>query len=97
MPVAAATVYSGTAGTSRLVPVPTDGSREQIALKSNEAARVAAAVRALPTRQREVVVARYFLGLTAARDICPMAARRTQPPAQSTSPSASSQARDTRD
>ncbi len=37
---------------------------EQHAVDLDEAARIAAAVRALPTRQREVVVARYYLGLT---------------------------------
>jgi RNA polymerase sigma-70 factor (sigma-E family) len=53
--------------TSRLAPVPADGGLEQIAVNTDEAARVAAAVRALPTRQREVVVARYYLGLTEAQ------------------------------
>ena len=52
---------------SRLAPVPADGSLEEIAVDTDEAARVAAAVRALPTRQREVVVARYYLGLTEAQ------------------------------
>jgi RNA polymerase sigma factor (sigma-70 family) len=40
---------------------------EEIAVDTDEAARVAAAVRALPTRQREVVVARYYLGLSEAQ------------------------------
>jgi RNA polymerase sigma-70 factor (sigma-E family) len=53
--------------TGRLAPAPADGSLEQIAVHTDEAARVAAAVRALPTRQREVVVARYYLGLTEAQ------------------------------
>lgn len=37
---------------------------EDLAVEVDEAARMAAAVQALPTRQREVVVARYYLGLT---------------------------------
>jgi RNA polymerase sigma-70 factor (sigma-E family) len=55
------------AATVRLVPVPTEGNVEDLAVQSDQAARVAAAVRALPTRQREVVVARYYLGLTEAQ------------------------------
>ncbi len=51
----------------RLVVVPEPDSLEQFAVDAEEAARVAAAVRALPTRQREVVVARYYLGLTEAQ------------------------------
>ena len=42
-------------------------SVEDIAIELDEASRVAAAVRSLPTRQREVVVARYYLGLTEAQ------------------------------
>ena len=53
--------------TNRLAPAPARGSLEQIAVDTDEAARVAAAVRALPTRQREVVVARYYLGLSEAQ------------------------------
>ena len=53
--------------TTRLAPVPTDGGLEDLAVGSDEAVRVAAAVRALPTRQREVVVARYYLGFTEAQ------------------------------
>ena len=34
------------------------------AVNFEDADRVASAVRALPTRQREVIVARYYLGLT---------------------------------
>jgi RNA polymerase sigma factor (sigma-70 family) len=37
---------------------------EDRAVDRDQAARIAAAVQALPTRQREVVVARYYLGLT---------------------------------
>ena len=50
----------------RLAAVPS-GTVEDDAVTMDEAARVAAAVRALPTRQREVVVARYYLGLTEAQ------------------------------
>jgi RNA polymerase sigma factor (sigma-70 family) len=39
---------------------------EDRAIDAESAAEVAAAVRALPTRQREVLVARYYLGLTEA-------------------------------
>jgi RNA polymerase sigma factor (sigma-70 family) len=41
---------------------------EDRAVDLDEAARIAVAVRALPTRQREVVVARYYLGLTEAQN-----------------------------
>lgn len=37
---------------------------EDRAVDHDQAARIAAAVQALPTRQREVIVARYYLGLT---------------------------------
>ncbi len=37
---------------------------EDRAVDRDHGARIAAAVQALPTRQREVVVARYYLGLT---------------------------------
>lgn len=37
---------------------------EDRAVDRDQAGRIAAAVQALPTRQREVVVARYYLGLT---------------------------------
>jgi RNA polymerase sigma factor (sigma-70 family) len=40
---------------------------EDRAVDLDQAARIAAAVRRLPTRQREVVVARYYLGLTEAQ------------------------------
>ena len=53
--------------TNRLAPVPAGGSLEEGTVDTDEAARVTAAVRALPTRQREVVVARYYLGLTEAQ------------------------------
>ena len=53
--------------TNRLGPVPADGGLEEMAVDTDEAARVTAAVQALPTRQREVVVARYYLGLTEAQ------------------------------
>jgi RNA polymerase sigma factor (sigma-70 family) len=44
-----------------------DPTLEERAIDAEAAAEVAAAVRALPTRQREVVVARYYLGLTEAQ------------------------------
>jgi RNA polymerase sigma-70 factor (sigma-E family) len=50
--------------TQRLAVVPADGNLEEAAVRLDESARVTAAVQALPTRQREVVVARYYLGLT---------------------------------
>ena len=53
--------------TTRLAPIPSPVSLEDLAVGSEEAARVTAAVRALPTRQREVVVARYYLGMTEAQ------------------------------
>lgn len=49
---------------TRLTVVPDGGSVDNLAVDHDEASRVAAAVRALPTRQREVIVARYYLGLT---------------------------------
>ncbi len=52
---------------SRLAAVPADDPLEEFAVHTDEAARLAAAVRALPTRQREVVVARYYLGYTEAQ------------------------------
>lgn len=52
---------------SRLAAVPEDDTLEAFAVHTDEAARIAAAVRALPTRQREVVVARYYLGFTEAQ------------------------------
>lgn len=52
---------------AKLAAVPSYGSLEEPAVDSEEAARVTTAVRALPTRQREVVVARYYLGLTEAQ------------------------------
>jgi RNA polymerase sigma factor (sigma-70 family) len=42
-------------------------SVEERAVDRDQAARLAAAVQALPTRQREVIVARYYLGLTEAQ------------------------------
>jgi RNA polymerase sigma factor (sigma-70 family) len=42
-------------------------SVEELAVDRDQAARLAAAVQALPTRQREVIVARYYLGLTEAQ------------------------------
>ncbi len=53
--------------TTRLAIVPASGNLEDLAMEGAESARVVAAVRALPTRQREVVVARYYLGLTEAQ------------------------------
>lgn len=53
--------------TNRLGPVPAEGGLEEMAVDTDEAARVTAAVQALPTRQREVVVARYYLGLSEAQ------------------------------
>lgn len=44
-----------------------DTAVEEPTITVDKAAEVAAAVRALPTRQREVVVARYYLGLTEAQ------------------------------
>jgi len=55
------------AATLRLAAVPADRNLEDRALDLDQSARVAAAVRALPTRQREVVVARYYLGMTEAQ------------------------------
>lgn len=55
------------AAVRRLAPVPADGNVEDLAVDLDQSARVAAAVRALPTRQREVVVARYYLGMTEAQ------------------------------
>ena len=52
---------------SRLAAVPADDPLEELAVHTDEAARLAAAVRALPTRQREVIVARYYLGYTEAQ------------------------------
>jgi RNA polymerase sigma-70 factor (sigma-E family) len=52
--------------TPRLVQLEPASVEEQ-ALTLDEATRVAAAVQALPMRQREVVVARYYLGLTEAQ------------------------------
>ena len=52
------------AAATRLTVVPEGGSVDDLAVDHDEASRVAAAVRALPTRQREVIVARYYLGLT---------------------------------
>jgi len=40
---------------------------EEQAIDAEAAAEVAAAVRELPTRQREVVIARYYLRLTEAQ------------------------------
>jgi RNA polymerase sigma-70 factor (sigma-E family) len=57
----------GRRATNRLATVPAGGSLEEIAVDTDEAARVAAAVQALPTRQREVVVARYYLGMSEAQ------------------------------
>jgi RNA polymerase sigma-70 factor (sigma-E family) len=48
----------------RLTVVPADGNLEDVAVRLDESARITAAVQALPTRQREVVVARYYLGMT---------------------------------
>ena len=56
-------------------PVPAGGRLEEIAVDTDEAARVAAAVRALPTRQREVVVARYYLGVDRGPDRAAAAGR----------------------
>src|SRR5689334_16777450 len=53
--------------TLSVVASPIDGNLEDVAVELDDAARVAAAVRTLPTRQREVVVARYYLGLTEAQ------------------------------
>jgi RNA polymerase sigma-70 factor (sigma-E family) len=53
--------------TQRLAVVPPDGNLEDLALDHDRSQRVAAAVRALPTRQREVVVARFYLGMTEAQ------------------------------
>ncbi|HEU5000611.1 MAG TPA: sigma-70 family RNA polymerase sigma factor [Lapillicoccus sp.] len=55
------------AATARLSVAPADGNLEDLALDLDQSARLAAAVRALPTRQREVVVARYYLGMTEAQ------------------------------
>lgn len=52
---------------TRLAVVLDGGSLEDLAVTSDEAARVTAAVRALPRRQRDVVVARYYLRLTEAQ------------------------------
>jgi RNA polymerase sigma factor (sigma-70 family) len=51
------------AAAPRLTLLPSENVEDQ-AVDLDQAARVAAAVRALPTRQREVVVARYYLGFT---------------------------------
>jgi RNA polymerase sigma factor (sigma-70 family) len=50
--------------TQRLTVVPADSNLEDVAVRLDESARVTAAGQALPTRQRAVVVARYYLGLT---------------------------------
>ncbi|HEY6743304.1 MAG TPA: SigE family RNA polymerase sigma factor [Lapillicoccus sp.] len=50
--------------TQRLTVVPPDGNLEDVAVRLDESARVTAAIRSLPTRQREVIVARYYLGMT---------------------------------
>jgi RNA polymerase sigma factor (sigma-70 family) len=42
-------------------------SSEDTAVSRDEAARLAAAVRTLPTRQREVLVCRFYLELTEAQ------------------------------
>jgi RNA polymerase sigma factor (sigma-70 family) len=55
------------AATARLGVVTAHGNLEDVAVHVDESMRVAAAVRALPTRQREVVVARYYLGMTEAQ------------------------------
>src|SRR5690349_18097907 len=49
------------------VASPVDGNVEDVAVELDDAARVAAAVRALRTRRREVIVARYYLGMTEAQ------------------------------
>jgi RNA polymerase sigma factor (sigma-70 family) len=51
----------------RLAMVVADATLDERSVSVEDAAAVAAAVRALPTRQREVVVARYYLGLTEAQ------------------------------
>ncbi len=51
----------------RLVAVVDGVTLEDRAIDQDQAARLTAAVRGLPTRQREVVVARYYLGLTEAQ------------------------------
>ena len=59
--------FARAAATPRLAVVLDDPTLEERAIDAEAAAEVAAAVRALPTRQREVVVARYYLGLTEAQ------------------------------
>lgn len=51
----------------KLAMVFADTTLEERSVNVEEAAEMAAAVRSLPTRQREVVVARYYLGLTEAQ------------------------------
>jgi RNA polymerase sigma factor (sigma-70 family) len=49
-----------------MVIEPVTPSSEEAAVASDEQARLAAAVRALPRRQREVLVCRYYLDLSVA-------------------------------
>jgi RNA polymerase sigma factor (sigma-70 family) len=55
------------ASAPKLVVMAAGDSAEEQAVAMDEAARVAAAVQSLPARQREVVIARYYLGLTEAQ------------------------------